>query len=263
MPEFAAESPGSCDFDLFANGSKPIQGGAWVVHGLTRHGRSATSEAKPLTDVRRSAAQRLVERRQSHAAARFGSGRGCRLRRENTTGQRDFGARRSRGPSATGQTFRRVPGCDAGSVCAAGASQRCKRPADRIAIAGIRVESGRFGACAGQTGQRLSPRDAPIMGKAEIQRATTDPLDFLLRSRTWRKTSCAAGWRGLARSAGRSLDTSMEILALGVVPPRQSSALILTSTAEPAAASGRYDIYTSPSEQSNPSCWGRTDWQGR
>jgi len=66
---------------------------------------------------------------------------------------------------------------------------------------------------------------------------------------------------GLRDPLGSRWESSMEVLALGVVPPRQASLLTLKSTAGPAQPLAGYDIY-SAAAGGKPRLLGRTDRQG-
>jgi hypothetical protein len=66
---------------------------------------------------------------------------------------------------------------------------------------------------------------------------------------------------GLRDPLGDRWETSMEVLALGVVPPRQASLLTLKSTARPAEPLPGYEVYASTAA-GNPVLLGRTDRQG-
>jgi hypothetical protein len=67
---------------------------------------------------------------------------------------------------------------------------------------------------------------------------------------------------GLRDPLGDRWESSMDVLALGVVPPRQSSLLILKSAAEPPQPLAGYEVYASPSAAEKPVLLGRTDRQG-
>ncbi len=57
-------------------------------------------------------------------------------------------------------------------------------------------------------------------------------------------------------------ETAIEVLALGVVPPRQATVLTLNSTSQPPQPLAGYDIYASPAAAEEPVLLGRTDRRG-
>ena len=57
-------------------------------------------------------------------------------------------------------------------------------------------------------------------------------------------------------------ETSLEVLALGVVPPRRPSILTLKATAAPSQPLRGYEVYASTSGTASPVLLGRTDRQG-
>jgi hypothetical protein len=67
---------------------------------------------------------------------------------------------------------------------------------------------------------------------------------------------------GLRDPLGDHWESSMDVLALGVVPPRGATLLTLKSTAEPMQALADYEVYASPSAAEKPVLLGRTDRQG-
>jgi hypothetical protein len=67
---------------------------------------------------------------------------------------------------------------------------------------------------------------------------------------------------GLREPLPAGWESSLEVLALRVAPPRQSSILTLNSMAQPAQPLAGYEIYAAASAGENPVFLGRTDRQG-
>ena len=107
---------------------------------------------------------------------------------------------------------------------------------------------------------RLSARK--VAGQDAAQSATPIPWSFCTVDEVAEEELHGRLDTGLRDPLPERWETAIEVLALGVVPPRQATELTLNSTSQPPQPLAGYDIYASPSAAEPPVFLGRTDRRG-